>query len=88
MARVSQKSPEAFRTIAEVAEILGVSAPVLRYWEAKIPALRPTRLGNRRYYRPADILLLTEIKRHVTVEGVQVSEVAKLLPTQRSRKSG
>ena len=47
------KSPEAFRTISEVAEALETPAHVLRFWESRFPQIRPVkRAGGRRYYRP------------------------------------
>ena len=49
------KSPEAFRTISEVADELKVPKHVLRFWEAKFAQLKPMkRGGGRRYYRPSD----------------------------------
>lgn len=71
------KSPEAFRTIREVADWLGVAAHVLRFWESKFSQIRPVkRAGGRRYYRPSDMELLGGIKvllhdRGMTVRGVQ-----------------
>ena len=58
----ADKDPEAFRTIGELSEELGVAQHILRYWEAKFPQLRPLqRAGNRRYYRPADVALARRI---------------------------
>ena len=56
------KSPDAFRTISEVSEFLETPAHVLRFWESRFPQIRPVkRAGGRRYYRPADVALLTGI---------------------------
>ena len=53
------KSADAFRTISEVAEILGVQQHVLRFWETRFNQIKPMkRGGGRRYYRPEDIDLL------------------------------
>lgn len=74
---VVNKSKSAFRTIAEVAEQLGVGTHVLRFWETKFPQLKPMkRSGGRRYYRPDDVVLLSVIKnllhdQRYTIEGVQ-----------------
>ena len=38
---VVNKSKAAFRTIAEVAEELGVATHVLRFWETKFPQIKP-----------------------------------------------
>ena len=57
------KSAEAFRTISEVAEWLGVQTHVLRFWETKFSQIKPLkRGGGRRYYRPEDVVLLKNIK--------------------------
>lgn len=71
------KSPEAFRTISEVATELDVQQHVLRFWESKFPEIQPLkRGGGRRYYRPEDVALLQRI-RHLlydekyTIKGVQ-----------------
>ena len=67
------KDPEAFRTIGEVAQVLGVKQHVLRYWEEQFPMLKPlTRAGGRRYYRPADVALIAEINRLLHHEGFTI----------------
>ena len=67
------KDPEAFRTIGEVAQVLGIKQHVLRYWEEQFPMLKPlTRAGGRRYYRPADVALIAEIDRLLHHEGFTI----------------
>lgn len=74
---VVNKSKAAFKTIAEVAEELGVATHVLRFWETKFPQIKPMkRNGGRRYYRPDDVKLVSIIKDYLyekryTIEGVQ-----------------
>lgn len=64
------KSPEALRTIGEVASALAIRQHVLRYWEEQFPMLRPLkRSGGRRYYRPEDVTLVETIDRLVHREG-------------------
>ncbi len=71
------KSPEAFRTISEVATELDVQQHVLRFWESKFPEIKPLkRGGGRRYYRPEDVALLQRIRsllydEKYTIKGVQ-----------------
>ncbi|MEM9494625.1 MAG: MerR family transcriptional regulator [Pseudomonadota bacterium] len=71
------KSPEAFRTISEAAEELGVPQHVLRHWEEVFGQVRPMRrAGGRRYYRPLDIDLLRGVRvllydQRYTTKGVQ-----------------
>jgi DNA-binding transcriptional MerR regulator len=77
------KSPDAFRTISEVAEWLGIQAHVLRFWESKFTQVKPVkRAGGRRYYRPADMLLLGGIKRLLHDDGLTIKGVQKILREQ------
>jgi DNA-binding transcriptional MerR regulator len=79
----ADKHPEAFRTIGELSEELGVAQHILRYWESKFPQLRPLqRAGNRRYYRPADVALARRIHHLLSSEGYTVRGVQKLLREQ------
>lgn len=75
-----QKSPDAFRTISEVADALDVPAHVLRFWESKFPQIRPVkRGGGRRYYRPDDVSLLKGIRELLYTEGLTIKGVQKVL---------
>ena len=71
------KSQSAFRTIAEVAEEIGVATHVLRFWETKFKEISPMKAsGGRRYYRPDDVALIKVIRdflyeKRYTIEGVQ-----------------
>jgi DNA-binding transcriptional MerR regulator len=81
-----EKSPDAFRTISEVAEILETPAHVLRFWESRFPQIRPVkRAGGRRYYRPTDVALLTGIKHLLHDEGLTIRGVQKMLREQGVR---
>ena len=74
------KSPDAFRTISEVADWLDTQAHVLRFWESKFTQVKPVkRAGGRRYYRPADMLLLGGIKTLLHDEGMTIKGAQKLL---------
>ena len=74
------KSPEAFRTISEVSEMLVTQAHVLRFWESKFEQLKPVRRpGGRRYYRPLDITLLGGIKYLLHQQGITIKAVQGLL---------
>lgn len=75
-----EKAEGAFRTIGEVAEMLGLPQHILRYWETRFPQLKPLqRAGNRRYYRPADLLLVKRIDQLLNRQGYTVRGVQKLL---------
>ena len=73
------KSPEAFRTISEAADELGVAQHVLRFWETKFSFIKPMkRAGGRRFYRPADMSVLSTIQRLLHQEGYTIKGVQKL----------
>lgn len=75
-----EKSPEAFRTISEVASDLDVPQHVLRFWESKFSQIRPMkRGGGRRYYRPQDVDLLRGIRHLLYGEGYTIRGVQKIL---------
>jgi DNA-binding transcriptional MerR regulator len=75
-----RKSDQAFRTIGELADELGVPQHILRYWETRFPQLRPLqRAGNRRYYRPADVNLAHRIHRLLNQDGYTIRGVQQLL---------
>lgn len=77
------KSESAFRTIGEVSADLAIPQHVLRYWEGRFPQLKPLqRAGNRRYYRPEDILLLRRIQHLLDHEGYSIRGVQKLLASR------
>jgi DNA-binding transcriptional MerR regulator len=74
------KSPEAFRTISEVAEALDVPPHVLRFWETRFTQVKPVkRGGGRRYYRPEDVRLLRGIRGLLYDDGMTIKGVQKIL---------
>ena len=74
------KSPEAFRTISEVAIDLDVPQHVLRFWESRFAQVKPTkRAGGRRYYRPEDVDLLRGIRTLLYSDGYSIKGVQKVL---------
>lgn len=80
MASVTEKSSQAFRTISEVSEELGIPQHVLRFWETRFSQIKPLkRGGNRRYYRPQDIDLLRAISHLHYVDGFTLKGVQKLI---------
>jgi DNA-binding transcriptional MerR regulator len=73
------KGPNAFRTISEAAEELGVPQHVLRFWETKFSFIRPMkRAGGRRFYRPQDIAVLSGVRALLHAEGYTIKGVQKL----------
>jgi len=83
-AKSTEKAPQAFRTISEVADELGVQQHVLRFWESKFSYIKPLkRGGGRRYYRPEDVTLLKSIHSLLYTEGYTIKGVQKLLQKTR-----
>jgi DNA-binding transcriptional MerR regulator len=74
------KSPDAFRTISEVAEDLDLPQHVLRFWETRFTQIKPLkRGGGRRYYRPQDVDLIKGIRTMLYDQGYTIKGVQKLL---------
>jgi DNA-binding transcriptional MerR regulator len=75
-----EKSPDAFRTISEVADDLQLPQHVLRFWETRFNQIRPMkRGGGRRYYRPQDVELIKGIRHMLYDQGYTIKGVQKLL---------
>ena len=80
------KSPDAFRTISEVAEELDLPPHVLRFWETRFSYIKPLkRGGGRRYYRPDDVDLLRGVRFFLYEEGYTIKGVQKIFREQGPR---
>ena len=80
------KSPDAFRTISEVAEDLELPQHVLRFWETRFTQIKPLkRGGGRRYYRPDDVDLLKGIRHFLYGEGYTIRGVQRILKAEGIR---
>lgn len=80
------KSPDAFRTISEVAADLDLPQHVLRFWETRFVQIKPLkRGGGRRYYRPDDVELLKGIRHLLYGEGYTIRGVQRILKEQGVR---
>jgi len=81
-----EKSPDAFRTISEVAVDLDVPQHVLRFWESRFREIKPMkRGGGRRYYRPDDVSLLRGIRHLLYGEGYTIRGVQRIIREQGIR---
>lgn len=79
-AKSLEKSPNALRTISEAADLLDVPQHVLRFWETKFSHIKPLkRNGGRRYYRPADIEVLQQIKFLLYRQGYTIKGAKKAI---------
>src|ERR671910_2264874 len=84
--RTMDKSPDAFRTISEVADDLDLPQHVLRFWETRFSHIRPLkRGGGRRYYRPDDVDLLKGIRHLLYGEGYTIKGVQRILKEEGPR---
>jgi DNA-binding transcriptional MerR regulator len=80
------KSPDAFRTISEVADELDLPQHVLRFWETRFNQIKPMkRGGGRRYYRPEDVDLLKGVRHLLYDQGYTIKGVQKLLKQNGSK---
>ncbi|TRW96701.1 MerR family transcriptional regulator [Paracoccus sp. M683] len=78
------KGAEAFRSIGEVAKMIGVAPHVLRYWETQFSLLKPMKRGDgRRYYRPDDVRLAAGICEILRDEGLTIRGAKKMLSKDR-----
>ena len=77
---MSDKAPDAYRTISEAAEALDLPAHVLRFWESRFSQIKPVkRAGGRRLYRPGDLQLLRGIRALLYEQGYTIKGAQKYL---------
>lgn len=77
---MTSKAEDAFRTIGEMAEELGVKPHILRYWEEQFATLTPLkRAGGRRHYRPEDAALLRQIQSLLQDKGLTIKGARRVL---------
>ena len=73
------KGPDAFRTISEAADEVGVPQHVLRFWETKFAFIRPMkRAGGRRCYRPQALVVLKGVRALLHEDGYTIRGVQQL----------
>ena len=89
------KSIDAYKTISEVAEILGLRTKnskkkpthTIRYWEKEFSQIKPKILnGGRRYYDKKNIELLERIHYLLKDKGMTINGVKKILKNKESFK--
>ena len=87
------KSDNAYKTIGEVAKILGlvddkkgtVSTHTIRFWEKEFKQVKPKILnGNRRYFDRKTIDLLKKIKFLLKDQGMTINGVKKILNSKET----
>ena len=89
------KSSNAYKTIGEVAEILGLKSKkgqplpthTIRFWEKKFKQIKPKILnGQRRYYDKKNIDLLKKVYFLLKEQGMTINGVKKILNNNISLK--
>ncbi|WP_158918608.1 MerR family transcriptional regulator [Caulobacter sp. S45] len=76
---VVAKGPDAFRTISEASDELGVPQHVLRFWETRFSFIRPMkRAGGRRFYRRQDLEVLAGVRTLLHLQGYTIKGVQRL----------
>ena len=89
------KNFEAYKTIGEVAEILGlnskskkkVATHTIRFWEKEFKQIKPKILnGNRRYYDEKNIKLLKKVHFLLKDQGMTINGVKKILDNNEPLK--
>ena len=69
--------------IGEVAELCGVAAYVLRFWETEFPQLRPHKSGTgQRLYRRRDVEMAIRIKRLLYEDGYTIPGARQSLKSE------
>ena len=81
------KSEKAYRTIAEVSELLQVQPSVLRFWETQFKQVKPLKRMGRRYYQAEDVVLLARIRDFLYKEGFTIKGVQKRLKMPQSKET-
>ncbi len=61
--KLKKKKSKEFLSTAELLARLKVKAYILKYWEKKIPELRPIKIANRKYYRKEQLEIFLQIKK-------------------------
>ena len=88
-----KKKPEAYKTIGEVAEIVGLvdkkrgtlSTHTIRFWEKEFSQIKPKILsGKRRYYNNKIIRIIKLIKYLLKEKGMTIKGVKAVLNNQKS----
>ncbi len=88
-----KKKPDAYKTIGEVAEIVGLidkkkgtlSTHTIRFWEKKFTQIKPKILsGKRRYYSNKEIEIIKLIKYLLKEKGLTIKGVKGFLNNPKS----
>ena len=88
MALNTEKKLKLYYSIKEVAEMLGVSESMLRFWEKEIPMIKPKTTGNNiRQYTEQDIENIKVVYNLVKVRGFKLAAARKMLKERKNAVS-
>ena len=89
------KSSNAYKTISEVVEIIGLKSKkgsslpthTIRFWEKEFKQIKPKILnGNRRYYDKKNVELIQKIHFLLKIQGMTINGVKKILNDKKPLK--
>ena len=84
MALNTDKNLKLYYSIKDVADMIGISESMLRFWEKEIPMLKPKTTGNNvRQYTEADIENVKAVYNLVKVRGFKIAAARKMLRENR-----
>ena len=66
-------------TIAEVSDLTGLKAHVLRYWESEFSQLKPQKKSGQRVYRPRDLDIVKKLKQLLHEDMFSIAGARKKL---------
>lgn len=79
-----KKELKMYYSISEVADMLGVSETLLRYWEKEFPTIAPKKVvRNIRQYTKEDISQIRVVYNLVKVRGLKLSAARDVLRHNR-----
>lgn len=74
--------------ISEVAEILGINASTLRFWEKEFTIIKPKRNDkNTRFYTPEDVETIKMVYYLVKEKGLKLDAAQQQIKTNRQNIS-
>lgn len=81
----TDKKLKLYYSIKEVAQMLGVTESMLRFWEKEIPSIKPKTTGNNvRQYTEEDIESIRVVYNLVKVRGFKLAAARKMLKENKN----
>lgn len=89
MPYIASKDTKKFYSIGEVAQLVGVSETLLRYWEKVFPTIKPKKSGrNIRQYTKEDIEEVRLVYNLVKVRGMKLETARETIRKNREGVEG